>query len=62
MTIRDAIRDAAQRQGWAQNELAAAAGMTPGKLSLYLRGKGDCNGETLDRLLAALGLAVCENP
>lgn len=56
MNLRDSIRAALAESGLTQSELAQRAKVPQSNLSEYLAGNCDLNGETIDRLLAALGL------
>lgn len=56
--IRAAVRAEVARAMWTQQELADRAGLTQPQVSAYLAGRKDLNGQSLDRLLTALGLDV----
>ena len=58
MTIRDAIRNAVERDPRPRAEIARAAGTHGPNLSDYLNGVQDLRGESIDKLIAALGLRV----
>lgn len=58
MDMRQIIRDELKRQGMSQARLAELAGMTIPRVSDYLNAKRDVQGETLRRMLEALGLEV----
>lgn len=52
------VRDAMARKGLTQAATAEAAGITAANLSDWLRGVSDVRGDTLLRLLAAVGVTV----
>ena len=61
-TIRQAITDRVESTGFGVRELARAAQMNPSQLSRYIRGGADLRGQSIDRLLDALGLHVAPRP
>lgn len=56
--FRASIRSAMREQHVTQAELAARSGVPQPNISRYLSGASDINGDTLQRLCAALGLVV----
>lgn len=59
--IKQAILAEIERAGWQRAELARRAGMTPPALSRYLNSDRPIRSDVLERLLAALGLAVAQS-
>lgn len=60
-TLREAVTARRLARGISQRALARATGMQPHQISRYESGKCDLYGETLDRLLAALGLKIVQD-
>jgi DNA-binding LacI/PurR family transcriptional regulator len=60
LTIRAAIIAAVERDGRSIAAIAEAAGVPRWTLSEFLRGKRSANAETLDRVMAELGLRVTQ--
>src|SRR5690606_22322779 len=58
MDIREIIRGELERQGMTQTRLAELAHMTVPRVNDYIHGKRDVTGETLGRMLDALGLTI----
>lgn len=58
MDIRRIIIEAMRQQGMSQRRLAGQAGLTQPRISDYLLGKRDVQGETLNKLLEALDLEI----
>ncbi|MHB1156056.1 MAG: helix-turn-helix domain-containing protein [Phycisphaerales bacterium] len=58
MDIRQIINDAMQKQGISQRGLAQQTGLMQPRISDYLLGKRDVQGETLNKLLEALNLEI----
>ena len=58
MDLRRIIKKELERRGMTQTRLAELAGMTIPRVSDYLNGKRDVQGETLRRMLEALGLEI----
>mgnify|MGYP006921407679 CR=1 FL=1 len=56
--IREAIKQAVDKDDRTQKAIAEAAGMHAPNLSDYLNGVTDLRGESLSRLLAALSLKI----
>lgn len=61
-TLREVIRAAVADDGRTQRDIAAAAGLTAANLSGYLTGKRRMRDDSLDRLMAVLGLTVRAAP
>jgi transcriptional regulator with XRE-family HTH domain len=58
MDERPAIRERIRACGYTQLEVASGSGISPSKLSLYLRDKRELQTDSLRRLLGFLGLEV----
>lgn len=58
MDIRQIIKDEMDRQGITQTALQDLTGILQHRISDYLTGKRDVNGETLRKMLEALGLEI----
>ena len=56
-TLRDQVKARRQAIGMTQAQLAEAAGYSRTGLCAYEQGRKDIAGETLDRIIAALGKA-----
>lgn len=61
-TVTGTIRQAVQTDSRSIYQIAAAAGMSTGALSRFVKGEKDLNGATLDKLAAAMGLVLVEKP
>lgn len=60
MTLRDRIKKAVAADRRTQSAIAQAAGMHAPNLCDYLAGRADLRGDSLDRLISALGLTIVE--
>lgn len=56
--VREIIRNELRRRDWSQRELCRRTGMLPHQLCGYLNGRRDLYVETLQGILAVLGLEI----
>jgi transcriptional regulator with XRE-family HTH domain len=59
-TMTETIREMIRARGLTTYRVGKSAGMTPTVVARFLSGERDLKGATLDKLAAALGLALVE--